>query len=350
MQLRGTAHQGPLVSVITPAYNHERYIRACLESLLHQSYCLWEQVVIDDGSTDTTVDVVSRFCDSRILLERQANHGPFELANTYNRALSLAKGEFIAILEGDDFWPHDKLATLVPAFSDPDVVLAYGEAADVDAKGQEQRRNSNTTRLRKGLSHSVLFNNPVGSATRYMLWAEGRSLVSPSTVVIRRSALERIGGFQYVSGLPLTDYPTFMELSLAGKFHYSPQTMGYRRRHENSVTVGHTRTIHENVSSFTLDFVNRHHEKIEFSPSRRQEMEQNWRRAEDKLHFSEGRSLLLQRRWSEARTHFRIASTSKEFSVRVASCAGLLFSLLHADIEPLMRLGGRAGLRVQGGP
>src|SRR6267142_6300732 len=146
-------HQGPLVSVITPAYNHEKYISTCLENLLHQSYYHWEQVVIDDGSTDTTVAVVSRFRDSRICLERQANQGAFELAKTYNRALSFARGELIAILEGDDFWPHDKLATLVPAFADPDVVLAYGEAADVDAKGREQKAKSHTTRLRKGQSH-----------------------------------------------------------------------------------------------------------------------------------------------------------------------------------------------------
>ncbi len=347
MQLRGTGHQGPLVSVITPAYNHEKYISACLESLLHQSYYLWEQVVIDDGSTDTTVDVVSRFRDSRIRLERQANQGPFELANSYNRALSLAKGEFIAILEGDDFWPHDKLAALVPSFSDPNVVLAYGEAADVDANGIEQRTKSDATRLREGLSHSVLFNNPVGSATRYMLSAEGRSLVSPCTVVIRRSALEKIGGFQYLVGLPLTDYPTFMELSLAGKFHYLPQIMGYRRRHENSITVRHERRIHEVVCSFTMNFLERHRNQIVLLPSEREGIMQNWRQAEDKLHFSEGRSLLLQNKWSEARDHFRIAFTSNKVTVRLAAFAGFLFSWLHIDIEPLMKLGGRASLRVQ---
>jgi hypothetical protein len=180
-----------------------------------------------------------------------------------------------------------------------------------------------------------------------MLLAEGRSLVSPSTVVIRRSALERIGGFQYVAGLPLTDYPTFMELSLVGKFYYSPETMGYRRRHENSITVGHARTIHEKVSSFTIDFLERHCEKIELSRSERQEVEENWRDAEDKLHFSEGRSLLLQRKWFEARVHFRATSKSKNLMVRLAGLAGFLLSWLHMNIEPLMKLGGRADLRVQ---
>jgi len=336
----------PLISVITPTYSHERFVETCIKSVLQQTYSNWEQIIIDDGSTDGTAELALGFRDSRIHVERQENQGPFQLANTYNRALALAKGEFVAILEGDDFWPDEKLATLITAFSDSDVVLAYGEAADVDAKGQEQRTDSNTTRLRKGLSHSVLFNNPTGSATRYMLLAEGRSLVSPSTVVIRRSALEKIGGFQYVEGLPLTDYPTFMELSLIGRFCYSGKTMGYRRHHQNSVTVRHTRTIHEKVCSFTIDFLKRHREEMELSRSERQEIGQNWRQAGDKLHFSEGRILLLQRKWSESRSHFRVACTSKKFSVRLASFAGLAFSWLHADIEPLMRLGGRADLRT----
>jgi glycosyltransferase involved in cell wall biosynthesis len=347
VQLPGAGRQQPLVSVITPVYDHQKYIGACLESLLQQSYPLWEQIIIDDGSSDDTGKIISGYRDPRIHYERQTNQGPFELARTYNRALSLAKGELIAILEGDDFWPLDKLTTLVAAFLDASVVLAYGEAADVDAEGRQQRAKSHTTRLRKGLSHSTLFNDPVGAATRYMIFAEGRSLIAPSTVIIRRSALEKIGGFQYVTGLPLTDYPTFIELSLIGTFYYSPETMGYRRRHENSITVGHARAIHEKVSSFTLDFLERHHDKIELSHSKKQEIEQNWREAEDKLHFFEGRSLLLQRKWFEARTHFRASSKSKTLLVRLAAYAGYLLSWLHMNIEPLMKLGGRAALRVQ---
>lgn len=341
--------RAPLVTVISPTYNHRDYIAKCIQGLLSQTYSNWEQIVIDDGSTDSTANIVSEFRDPRIRFERQANQGPFELAMTYNRALSIAKGEFIAILEGDDFWPPDKLKKLISVFLNDDIVLAYGEAADVDAKGREQRTKSHATSLRERLSRSVLFNDPIGSATQYMLLAEGRSLVSPSTVVIRRRALEKIGGFQYVSGLPLTDYPTFMELSLVGRFYYLPQVMGYRRRHENSITVHHERRIHEVVCNFTMNFLERHGNQIVLLPSEREGIMQNWRLAEDKLNFSEGRSLLLQRKWFEARSHFRIASTSKKVPVRLASFAGLLFSWLHTDIEPLMKLGGRVGLREQDG-
>ncbi len=335
----------PVVSIVTPTFNHEQFVGSCVESVLHQSYSNWQQLVIDDGSTDNTVEVASQFPDARIHLERQDNQGPFELANTYNRALSLAKGELVAILEGDDFWPPDKLAALVPAFADRSVVLAYGEAADVDAKGSMQRRKSHTSRLRKRLPQSVLSNDPVGAATRHMLSAEGRSLISPCTVVIRRSALEKIGGFQRVRGLPLTDYPTFLELSLLGKFHYSSQTMGYRRRHLDSITVKHERTIHQMVSDFTLAFLENHVARIPLPASDRERILRNWRGAEDKLDFSEGRSLMLQQNWSEARRHFRVAAKSKDAAVRMAAMVGFCLSWLHIDIEALMRLSGRAGLR-----
>lgn len=335
-----------LVTVITPTYNHERFIGPCIDSVLRQTYQTWEQIIIDDGSTDSTGEIVAAYRDPRIRYERQVNQGPFELAKTYNHALSLAKGELIAILEGDDLWPHDKLATLVPAFQDDAVVLAFGERVDIDTKGRRQRRKTRTARLREHLPHSILFNNPVDTATRYMLLEDGRSLVHPCTVIMRRQALERIGGFQYVPGLPLTDYPTFLELSLTGRFHFTRQTMGYLRRHEHSITVCHARTIHEAVSRFATEFLEKHAGTVILSPAERYRIESSWRAVDDRLHFSEGRMLLLQKSWSSARTHFRLAFNSQSARVRMASLAGWLLSFLHRDMESLMKLGGRSDLRV----
>lgn len=333
-----------LVSIITPTYNHEPFIGACIDSVLAQSYADWEQVVLDDGSSDHTGEVVKSYDDPRIQYLHQSNEGPFELANTYNRALSHTKGELIAILEGDDFWPADKLRIQILAFDDPDVVLSYGEVADVDPSGREQRIVSRSTSLRKSQTAATRLNQPIGSATRYMLTAEGRSLVCPASVIIRRSALERKGGFQFVAGLPLTDYPTFMELSLLGRFHYSDEVLGYRRRHEKSITVNYAAEIHERVSKFALDFLARHAGQITVVGAELSGVESTWRKAESTMHFSEGRSLLLQRRWADARREFRLSLHSERLSVRAASFAGLLCSWLHSDLESLMRVGGRAEL------
>lgn len=337
----------PFVSIITTAYNHSHFIRRCVDSVLSQTYPHWEQIIVDDGSTDDTGEIVRGYHDPRLRYERQPNQGPFQLAATYNRALSLAKGDLIAILEGDDFWPSKKLSIQVPEFANPDAVLAYGEAVDVSANGEEQKTASHTTRLRKQLPSGVRCNNPAGSATRYMLLAEGRSLVSPSTVILRRSTLETIGGFQGAPGLPLTDYPTFIELSLKGAFCYSPATLGYRRRHEESITVHHSRTIYEKVSEFTLQFLARHGEEIPLTQLELRSLKENWQGAQYKLHFSEGRALLLQGLWADARRHFRLAAQSSSSGVRLAAMAGFLCSCLHTDVEPLMKLGGRPDLRVR---
>lgn len=332
----------PLVSIITPTYNHSDCIDVCIESVLAQTYQDWEQIIIDDGSTDRTAELIHRYKDQRIRYYHQENAGIEALAHTYNRALALARGELIAILEGDDFWPADKLSMLVDAFADGGIVLAYGEAADVDALGRKQKRLSHTARVRQTLPRSILLNHPVGAATRHMICVQGRSLVSPSTVLIRRSALDQIGGFQYVPGLPLTDYPTFIKISLLGRFYYTPQIMGFRRRHQSSITANHAGTIYEKVGQFTLQFLAEHQHTFSITQPEREAMMRNWEASLDKLHFFQARHLLLQEMWIEARQRFRLASQSKSRLVRFASCVGLLFSYLHQNIEPLLALGGRA--------
>src|SRR6266478_9947535 len=139
------------VSIITPTYNHEKFVGPCLDSVLAQNYTNWEQIIIDDGSTDRTAEVIKGHADPRIRYVHQENQGIEALAHTYNRALAMAKGTLIAILEGDDMWPKDKLAKMVAAFADPDVVLAYGEMREIDPDGKPAKRISSTSRKRTKL-------------------------------------------------------------------------------------------------------------------------------------------------------------------------------------------------------
>ncbi len=108
----------PLVTIVTPAYDQAGYIRRCVESVLAQTYPRWELIVVDDGSTDGTPDVVEAYGDPRIRCIRLPHRGLAALAETYNAALSRSSGELVAILEGDDLWPAHKLALQVPAFED----------------------------------------------------------------------------------------------------------------------------------------------------------------------------------------------------------------------------------------
>ncbi len=104
----------PLISVIVPVYNGERYIAEAIESVAMQSYEPLEIIVVDDGSTDNTGDVVRglevRLRESVIRYERQENSGA---ASARNRGVEMAGGELLAFLDADDVWLSDKLAKQV---------------------------------------------------------------------------------------------------------------------------------------------------------------------------------------------------------------------------------------------
>lgn len=98
------------ISIIIPLYNKEHYILKTLQSVLSQTYQNWEAIVIDDGSTDKSANIVQTVEDPRIYFYQQENHG---VSYTRNRGIKLATGTFIAFLDADDEWMEDYLKTMV---------------------------------------------------------------------------------------------------------------------------------------------------------------------------------------------------------------------------------------------
>lgn len=97
----------PLVSIITPSYNSEAYIKDAIESVLAQTYTNWEMIIVDDCSTDNTVKIVNSYNDKRIqLVELDVNSGPAIARNT---AIAIAAGRYLAFLDSDDQWLPEKL-------------------------------------------------------------------------------------------------------------------------------------------------------------------------------------------------------------------------------------------------
>lgn len=222
----------PIVSIITPTYNHEKYIGECIESVINQTFEKWEMIIIDDGSTDNTGKVVSSYDDDRIIYIKQENQGPYKLGITYNKALKLSKGEYIAILEGDDFWPPRKLEYQLPSFNDDSVIMSHGRAKFVyDINGQRNIKSINIREIT-----AIINNEPVGMALYSLLEIIGSSPVAVTTM-FRKKALKEIGGFKQPEGIPLVDHPTNLELSLKGNFKYIKHNLGYFRRHKES--IGH---------------------------------------------------------------------------------------------------------------
>lgn len=334
----------PLVSVITPTYNQEPYIAACIESVLAQTYSNWEQIIVDDGSTDKTADVIHGFSDARIRFIRQSNRGIEALARTYNDALSLANGEIIAILEGDDFWPANKLSTLVPVFADERIVLAYGVVRECGPDGTLTRQLSRSVRRRRRLPESVLFNDPVGSATRHMLRGDSIDLLPESTVLIRRSVLESIGGFQYIPGVSVASFPTFLELGLSGRFHYAPAVMGYRRRHAASASIRYLDRLLSEEEHYAFRFMEQRGNELHLSDSEKRQIDNSWQRSRYHRHFTAGRLLLTQGQWKEARQRFSRALHPLLPRTFLASVVGWILSGFHCDLERVLALLGKTRL------
>lgn len=109
MDLANTKESMPLVSVIMPSYNAEKYIDEAIRSVIAQTYTNWELFVIDDGSTDGTARIAQSYAekDSRVIF-RQNSHN-MGTANTRNIGIRLANGEWIATLDSDDIWHPEKL-------------------------------------------------------------------------------------------------------------------------------------------------------------------------------------------------------------------------------------------------
>ena len=110
----------PLVSVIIPTYNHAKYIRACIQSVIDQTYANWEIMVINNFSNDDTIGIVNSFSDPRINLINFKNNGI--IAASRNEGIRQAKGEYIAFLDSDDLWYKNKLSECVKALDTADIV------------------------------------------------------------------------------------------------------------------------------------------------------------------------------------------------------------------------------------
>ncbi len=333
----------PKVSVITPTYNHEKFIGPCIESVIQQSYQNWEQIIIDDGSTDRTAEIVHSYTDRRIRYFHQENQGIEALAQTYNRALRQSRGEFIGILEGDDLWPPNKLASLVPAFQDVETILAYGIPREVNSTGIVSPSLPKQVRRRLRLPRSILFNDPVGSATGFMLRTDGHELVAPSTVVIRRTALHAIGGFQSIRGLGTTDFPTFVKLSAVGRFSFCREVMGYRRRHPNSA-------VFQNLDRMSAALPNALAQTLaevgsSLASCERAAIEKTWETARFVAEFTHGRMHALRGQWPEARKHFLTSMHTSEPRILAAALTGWILSWFRQDLEGLIRLAGRSELK-----
>ncbi len=166
------------VSAVIAVYNGARTIDRAIESVLKQDFSGCEIVVVDDGSTDSTVERLKQWGD-KIRIVRQANRGP---SVARNNGVGIATGEYVAFLDADDAWMPGKLGRAVAALeAEPEAVLAYSNFTPVDDSGRE---------IRERFFEEYSDHAPSMEELLTRWWP-----ILTSTVVMRRDTFQRCGGF-----------------------------------------------------------------------------------------------------------------------------------------------------------
>lgn len=199
----------PLVSVVIATYNAGNYLSEAIESVLGQTVGDLELLVVDDGSTDGTRDLVAQIHDARLTYLWQENAGQ---TAAKNHGVSKARGDFIGFCDGDDYWYANKLELQLPLFERSAAVgVVYSAADEIDEHG-----------------------NPLGRA----LVAAHRGVVTPElflrnfvpfgTAVMRRACVERLGAFDSALRMGI-DWDLWLRVSAHYEFEFVAQaTYAYR--------------------------------------------------------------------------------------------------------------------------
>jgi glycosyltransferase involved in cell wall biosynthesis len=203
----------PKVSIIIPTYNREEYIVDAIESLLSQTFRDFEIIVIDDGSTDNTKQVLSKYGD-KIRYIYQVNS---ERAVARNKGIEASKGEYIAFLDSDDLCMSNRLVEQVNVLdSKPDVGLVYANAIYVDyAKNIV-------------IDKTAYIQRPSGFIFRYIVLA--KDIFSPSQVLVRRSCFNKVGYFDH-STIPAEDWDMWLRIAKVYKVEHIPRPLVKYRLH-----------------------------------------------------------------------------------------------------------------------
>jgi len=199
------------VTVIIPAYNAEQTIVATIASVQQQTYQDWELIVIDDGSSDRTVELLKRIREPRMQVHHYSNGG---VSVARNRGLTEASGELIAFLDADDLWSQDKLELQVAALEQqPEAAVAYSWTYFM-----------NDTATTIHAAPPVWFEGNV-----YPQLLVRNFLYSGSNALVRRQALERIGGFN-PSLTHGEDWQFFVRLAAVYPFAVVPRAQVFYRQ------------------------------------------------------------------------------------------------------------------------
>lgn len=211
--------ESPLVSVIIPVYNYDRFVGEAVESVIGQTYPRHEVIVVDDGSTDQSGDVARSFADRGVQYCRRDHAG---IGPARNAGVELARGEFLAFLDADDCWPVDKTELQLRAFAnDPALEMVFGQAVQLQ----------NGPEWEAGVKEKKI---PASGMVPGMV---------AGTMLIKRESFQRVGEFP--GGLKVGEFIDWY--ARAGEFQVRslvlPDVCLWRRIHDSNTGIRERQSI-----------------------------------------------------------------------------------------------------------
>jgi glycosyltransferase involved in cell wall biosynthesis len=216
----------PLVSIIMPVLNGERYIASAIESICAQTFSDVELLVIDDGSTDRTRDIVHGFSARLNLhyIHHEKNQG---ITRSINDGLRRSSGKFIAFLDHDDLWLPDFLDYEVSyLLAHPDVGMVHSDFQTIDSEGRILEHSVARERKRT---------RPSGFIFRDLFM---QSMIVGISVLVRRECFDRLGLWD--ERLRWADYHMWLRIARHYKVDYIPTVLTAYRQHPSQSTRGTT--------------------------------------------------------------------------------------------------------------
>lgn len=212
--LQGAWQELPLVSVVTPAYNRAAYLDEVIQSVLDQDYPNVEYIVLDDGSTDGTPDIIKRYA-GKIRWESHANMGE---TRTVNKGFNMVNGEIIGVVNSDDPLLPRAITTIVSRLlAEPDTLVAYPDWLMIDENGES-------------FKHITTYDY---NYTDMLRW---HHCVPGPGAFFRRTVVEELGGrdpdFRFVG-----DFDFWLRAGLLGPFTRVPATLATFRYHPESYSI-----------------------------------------------------------------------------------------------------------------
>lgn len=209
--------QDAKVSVVIPNYNYSRYVGGAIDSALAQTYPDLEVIVVDDGSTDVSLDVLLGYGD-RIKTILQKNNG---VSAARNNGVSESSGEFIAFLDADDLWLPEKIEKQVAMFrSEPSLGLVHVGVNEIDAEGRS---------LRHRLEGST------GDATTDLLILGRKGVLGGgSGIMVPRAVFDEVGGFDTRLSTS-ADWDLFYQVAFRYPIGFVPEVLLKYRFHSSNM-------------------------------------------------------------------------------------------------------------------